>query len=156
MLLTQIICAALLAWGVYSAIRSDRWPTRFQVLTPLLTTLTIILFIRLIADFGGWDGWFIYVWLAAMIAFGYGVFRVADVWPDLPWRNSAPRGGGTTDASMSAGASAPTGTGVNAPTGTLAKTAAAARRRETRGLVIGAFAVFVVAVALVVPGTMLS
>lgn len=155
MLLTQIICAALMVWGVCSAIRSDRWPTRFQVLTRLLTTLTIILFIRLIADFGGWDGWFIYVWLAGMLAFGYGVFRVADVWPDLPWRNSAP-GGGTTDASMSADANASTGTEVNAPTGTVAKTAATDRRRETRGLVIGAFAVFVVAVALVVPGTMIS
>ncbi len=86
-LLTAIIRAALVAWGAFTAWRAPHAQTRLSLLSGMATAAVLVLFIRLIAPFGGWTDWFVWVWLAGMLAIVVAVFRAALVWPDLPWRS---------------------------------------------------------------------
>lgn len=85
-LVSSLIGALLIAWGAFTALRSVRATTRLSVLAELLTAVMLFLLIRLIVPFGGWDGWFIYVWIAGLLALVIAVFRAGLVWSGLPWR----------------------------------------------------------------------
>lgn len=85
-LFSQIASAVVIAWGAFTAVRASRSTTRTGLLGSFITAVAMLLLVRLIADFGGWTGWFIYVWLLATIGYVIGVYRSASVWPDLPWR----------------------------------------------------------------------
>ena len=86
-LVSTIIGALIVAWGAFTAWRAPRSASRIGLLSGMVTAVVFVLFIRLITPFGGGDGWFIYVWLAGMLAIVVSVYRAALVWPDLPWRS---------------------------------------------------------------------
>ncbi|WP_166820991.1 hypothetical protein [Brevibacterium limosum] len=85
-LVSTVIGALIVAWGAFTAWRAPRAETRLSLLSGIVTAVVFILLIRLITPFGGWDGWFIWVWSAGMLVIVVAVFRTARVWPDLPWR----------------------------------------------------------------------
>jgi len=85
-LVQTIVAAALVAWGAYTALRSTWARTRMGMLGGLATALLMILLVRLIATFGGWTDWFIYVWFAVIAVCVFTTYRAVTVWPDLPWR----------------------------------------------------------------------
>lgn len=85
-LFSQIASAFVVAWGAFTAVRASRSATRTGLLGSLLLAFAMLLLVRLIAVFGGWTDWFVYVWLLAMIGYVVAVFRAATVWPDLTWR----------------------------------------------------------------------
>lgn len=86
---TAIIRAAIVAWGAFTAWRASHAQTRLSLLSGMATAAALVLFIRLITPFGGWTDWFVWVWLAGMLAIVVAVFRAALVGPDLPWRAEA-------------------------------------------------------------------
>lgn len=85
-LVSSVIGAAIVAWGAFTALRAPRAETRLGVLSGMVTSAVFVLLIRLITPFGGWADWFVWVWLAGMLAIVVAAFRVALVWPELPWR----------------------------------------------------------------------
>lgn len=85
-LFSQIASAFVVAWGAFTAVRASRAATRTELLGSLLLAFAMLLLVRLIADFGGWTHWFIYVWLLCLAGYVIGVYRSASVWPSLPWR----------------------------------------------------------------------
>lgn len=87
-LVSALVGAAIVAWGAFTAWRAPRSETRLGVLSGMVTAIVFVLLIRLITPFGGWDGWFIWVWLAGMLAIVVAVFRSALVWSDLTWRST--------------------------------------------------------------------
>src|SRR5699024_1360610 len=86
-LLTATIRAALVASCAFTACRAPHAQLLLSWLLGMATAAVLVLFIRLIAPFGGWADWFVWVWLAGMLAIVVAVFRAALVWPDLPWRS---------------------------------------------------------------------
>ena len=90
-LFSTIVGAAIIAWGAFTALRSHRAETRLSLLSGMATAVMFVLFIRLISPFGGWESWFIYVWLTGMLVIVVSVFRAALVWADLPWRSDDPK-----------------------------------------------------------------
>ena len=86
-LVSTVIGALIVAWGAFTAWRAPRAASRIGLLSGMVTAVVFVLLIRLTTPFGGWDGWFIYVWLAGMLAIIVSVFRAALVWSDLPWRS---------------------------------------------------------------------
>ncbi|MGC2942018.1 MULTISPECIES: hypothetical protein [unclassified Brevibacterium] len=85
-LVSTVIGALIVAWGAFTAWRAPRAASRIGLLSGMVTAVVFVLLIRLITPFGGWDGWFIYVWLAGMLIIVVSVFLAALVWPDLSWR----------------------------------------------------------------------
>ena len=85
-LVSTVIGALIVAWGAFTAWRAPRAASRIGLLSGLVTTVVFVLLIRLITPFGGWHDWFVWVWLAALLAIIISVWRAALVWPDLPWR----------------------------------------------------------------------
>ncbi|GAA1547850.1 hypothetical protein [Brevibacterium picturae] len=85
-LFSQIASGVVIAWGAFAAFRASRSATRTGLLGSLITAAGMLLLVRLIADFGGWTGCFIYVWMLCLVGYVVGVYRSASVWPDLPWR----------------------------------------------------------------------
>lgn len=85
-LFSTLACALVIVWGAYSAFAASRSRTRLSLLGGLAGAFAMLLLVRLIAVFGGWTDWFVYLWLLAMIVYVVAVFRAAAVWPDLPWR----------------------------------------------------------------------
>ncbi|GAA1860394.1 hypothetical protein [Brevibacterium marinum] len=85
-LVSQVACAIVIAWGALTAVQASRSATRTGLLGSFITAAAMLLLVRLIADFGGWSGWFVYVWLLAMIVYVIGVYRSASAWPGLQWR----------------------------------------------------------------------
>jgi hypothetical protein len=85
-LISAVVGAAIVAWGAFVALRAHRSETRLGVLSGMATATMFVLLIRLISPFGGWADWFVWIWLAGMLAIVVAVFRAALVWPDLPWR----------------------------------------------------------------------
>lgn len=83
---SAIIGAALIVWGAFTAWRAHRATTRTGLLSGMASAAVFVLLIRLITPFGGWHDWFVWVWLAALLAIIISVWRAALVWPDLPWR----------------------------------------------------------------------
>lgn len=84
-LVQAIVAAALVAWGTFAALRSTWARTRMSMLGGLATALLVILLVRLIAMFGGWADWFVYVWFAALLVCVFTAYRAVIVWPGLPW-----------------------------------------------------------------------
>ncbi|WP_240372571.1 hypothetical protein [Brevibacterium zhoupengii] len=84
-LVSQIASAIGVAWGAYSAIKASRAHTRTVLLSNLFVALAMLLLVRLIADYGGWTSWFIYVWLLCLGAYVFGVYLAARAWSNLPW-----------------------------------------------------------------------
>lgn len=82
----QIACAVVIAWGAFSALRAHRCTTRTGLLGKLLSTVAMLLLVRLIADFGDWSSWFIYLWMICLGGYAIAGYLAARVWPDLPWR----------------------------------------------------------------------
>ena len=87
-LFSQIASAFVVAWGAFTAVRASRSATRTGLAGSLLLAFAMLLLVRLIADFGGWTHWFIYLWLLSLIAYVVAMFRAATVWPALPWRTT--------------------------------------------------------------------
>jgi hypothetical protein len=85
-LVVAIVGAALVVWAGYSALRATRSASRMDMLGRLLSALTFILIVRLVAPFGGWGDWFVWVWLVAVFAIIVAVYRAASVWTDQSWR----------------------------------------------------------------------
>ena len=83
---SQVASAVVIAWGAFTAVRASRSATRTGLLGSFITAAAMLLLVRLIVDFGGWTGWFIYFWMVCLIGYVVGVYRSASVWPDLPWR----------------------------------------------------------------------
>ena len=94
----QLAAAFVIAWGAVSAIRASRSTSRTNLIGSLLVALGMLLITRLIADFGGWTGWFIYLWLICLAGYVFAVYRAATVWPNLPSRadDASSRAGETT------------------------------------------------------------
>ncbi|SDR95552.1 hypothetical protein SAMN04489752_0666 [Brevibacterium siliguriense] len=86
-LVSTVFGALLVAWGAFTAWRAPRATSRIGLLSGMVTAVVFVLLIRLITPFGGWETWFIYVWLVGMLVIVVSVFRTALVWPDLPWRS---------------------------------------------------------------------
>lgn len=84
-LISQIASAFVIAWGAFTAIRAYRATTRAAVLSSLLAAAAMLLLVRLIADFGGWTSWFIYIWLFCLGGYVVAVYLAATVWSRLPW-----------------------------------------------------------------------
>lgn len=88
----QLTAAVVLAIGVWTAIGATRHPnSRIQMIAGLVGALAILLVVRLIAPFGGWGDWFVWVWLSACAVCVAAAYRAAWAWPDLPSRGAAPR-----------------------------------------------------------------
>lgn len=85
-LIGQIAGAIVVAWGAFTAIRAYRATTRAILLNSLLTSVAMLLFVRLITDFGGWTSWFIYLWMFCLGGYVVAVYLATTVWPKLPWR----------------------------------------------------------------------
>lgn len=85
-LISTLACAVVIVWGAYSTFAASRSANRSSMLSGLAGAFAMLLLVRLIAVFGGWTDWFVYLWLAAMIVYVVAVFRAATVWPGLPWR----------------------------------------------------------------------
>lgn len=85
-LLCQLAGTVVIGWGAFTVMRASGSTTRKNVLANLLSALAMLLFVRLIVDFGGWADWFIYVWLLCLAGYGIGAYRVTTVWSDLPWQ----------------------------------------------------------------------
>lgn len=85
-LVSTLACAVVIVWGAYSAFAASRSTNRSRLLGGLAGAFAMLLLVRLIAVFGGWTDWFVYLWLLAMIVYVVAVFRAATVWPELPWR----------------------------------------------------------------------
>lgn len=83
-LVVAIVGAALSVWAGFSALRATRSDSRIGMLGRLMSALTFILIVRLVAPFGGWSDWFVWVWIVAMLAIVIAVYRVAAVWADRP------------------------------------------------------------------------
>ncbi|UZD62153.1 hypothetical protein [Brevibacterium sp. JSBI002] len=83
---SAIVGATLIVWGAFTAWRAHRATTRIGLLSGMVSAAVFVLLIRLITPFGSWHDWFVWVWLAAMLAIIVGAWRAALVWPDLPWR----------------------------------------------------------------------
>jgi len=86
-LVSAVIGALIVAWGAFTAWRAPRATSRIGLLSGMVTAVVFVLLIRLITPFGGWESWFIYVWLTGMLVIVVSVFRAALVWADLPWRS---------------------------------------------------------------------
>lgn len=86
-LVSAVIGALIVAWGAFTAWRAPHAASRIGLLSGIVTAVVFILLIRLITPFGGWESWFIYVWLAGMLVLAVSVFRAALVWSGLPWRS---------------------------------------------------------------------
>lgn len=84
-LFSSIICAALVAWGAYAALRATWSRTRSGLLGGVISAVFFALIVRLIGPFGGWADWFVWVWIGAMCVFVVAAYRAVLVWPDLPW-----------------------------------------------------------------------
>lgn len=102
-LFSQIASAMVVVWGAFAAIRASRSPTRTALLSNLLVALAMMLLVRLIADFGGWSSWFIYVWMLCLGGYVIAVYLAATAWPNLPWRaeNAKTRRSEMTNLSVS-------------------------------------------------------
>lgn len=87
-LISTVIGALIVAWGAFTAWRAPRATSRTGLLSGMVTAAVFVLLIRLITPFGGWNGWFIWIWLAGMLVIVVAVFRSALVWSDLPWRST--------------------------------------------------------------------
>ncbi|MDN6605194.1 hypothetical protein [Brevibacterium sp.] len=85
-LFSQIASAMVVAWGSFAAIRASRSTTRCALLSNLLVAFAMMLLVRLIADFGGWSSWFIYVWVLCGGGYVIAVYLAAAALPNLPWR----------------------------------------------------------------------
>ncbi|MBM6589820.1 hypothetical protein [Brevibacterium sp. RIT 803] len=85
-LISQIASAVVVAWGSFAAIRAARATTRTLLLSNLLVAAAMLLLVRLISDFGGWNSWFLYVWLLSLGGYVIAVYLAATAWPNLPWR----------------------------------------------------------------------
>ncbi|RBP67141.1 hypothetical protein DFO66_102194 [Brevibacterium sanguinis] len=91
MIVTQIACAIVTVVAGVGALRIGPEATRAQLLGGLLSALVMLLFVRLIVDFGGWVGWFLYVWLAGIALVAGGAARATLRWPDRPARADDPK-----------------------------------------------------------------
>lgn len=60
--------------------------TRIGVLTELLYSLGMLMFVRLIVDYEGWTYWFIYIWMVGIASFVFAVYRAGLTWLELPQR----------------------------------------------------------------------
>lgn len=96
----MIVGAVLAGLGAFTALRTFRSPTRISLLGTIVIALAMLLLVRLTVGFGGWSSWFIYVWLACVIAFAVGVYLAAAVWPGLPWRAAEAKKRRTEAASL--------------------------------------------------------
>lgn len=85
-LFSAVVAAVVVAMGAYAALRATWSRTRMGMLNTFATALIMLLFVRLIAGFGGWGDWFVYVWLAAIAVCVVAAFRATLMWPGLPWR----------------------------------------------------------------------
>lgn len=90
-LLSQIASAIVIAWGVFTAVRATRAASRAALLSGLLNALAMVLLVRLIADFGGWTSWFIYIWLICLAGYVSAAYMAATAWPSIPWRADKPK-----------------------------------------------------------------
>ena len=79
-LVSTVIGALIVAWGAFTAWRAPRATSRIGLLSGMVTAVVFVLLIRLITPFGGWESWFIYVWLTGMLVIVVSVFRAALVW----------------------------------------------------------------------------
>lgn len=84
-LFSQIAGAIVIGWGAFSAIKASRALTRTVLLSNVLVALAMLLLVRLIADYGGWTSWFIYVWMLCLGGYVFGVYLAARAWSQLPW-----------------------------------------------------------------------
>lgn len=82
----QIASAIVVVWGAFTAIRAYRATTRAALLSSLLVAVAMLLLVRLIANFGAWTSWFVYVWMFCLGGYVIAVYLAAAVWPNLPWR----------------------------------------------------------------------
>ncbi|TSI11532.1 hypothetical protein [Brevibacterium aurantiacum] len=85
-LVSQIASAVVVAWGSFAAIRATRATTRTMLLSNLLVAVAMLLLVRLIADFGGWNSWFLYVWMLSLGGYVIAVYLAVTAWPSLSWR----------------------------------------------------------------------
>lgn len=85
-LISQIASAIVVVWGAFTAIRAYRATTRAAMLSSLLIAVAMLLLVRLIADFGGWISWFLYLWMFCLAGYVVAVYLAGTVWSDLPWR----------------------------------------------------------------------
>lgn len=94
-LISQLASAVVMVWGALAAIRASRSATRTALLSNLLRSVALLLLVRLIADFGGWSSWFIYLWM--FFASGYVVagYLATTAWVGLPLRAESTKGSRT-------------------------------------------------------------
>lgn len=84
-LVSSLLCAVLVVWGAYSALRATWSGTRAGLLGGVLAAVVLVLIVRLIGPFGSWADWFVWVWIMAMCALVVAAYRAVLVWPSLPW-----------------------------------------------------------------------